>query len=112
MTIYVTGDSWSSQGWPGGYELGYATHECLGAQLQKITTRFVSVLAEHGDSDFNQFANMEKRIDPKHPTVIVHGWSDWGRSLDFCWDNKNFTYGDPNHLRSYDSAREVAHTRV
>lgn len=112
MTIYVTGDSWSSEGWPEGREIGYAPHECLGAQLQKITTRFVSVLAEPGDSDINQFSKMEKRINPHHPTVIVHGWSDWGRSLDFHYDNLNFTYGDPVQLRSYDSARENAHTRV
>jgi len=61
MTIYITGDSWSSEGWPEGREGGYAPHECLGAQLQKITNRFVSVLAEPGDSDFYQFAKMEKR---------------------------------------------------
>ena len=110
--IYVTGDSWSSEGWPEGRDHGYAPHECLAAQLQKITTRFVSTLAEPGDSDINQFSKMEKRINPSHPTVIIHGWSDWGRSLDFHYTNQNFSYGDPQQLRDYDSAKAVAHQRV
>lgn len=112
MTIFITGDSWSSDGWPDGFDLGYNVQNSLGSQLQRATSRSVRVLARPGDSDINQLNSLESRVDPSTPTVVVHGWSDWCRSIDFNWDNLNFTYGDASALRDYDSARTIAQQRL